>query len=180
MAAPLTLTPLILHCPVTYRWSQMSSPESLESRLRLNSEWHARPVATMPAPFRCTHQVIKREDKVSDSHAAFAEICARYRQPGPSADFFERAPAPAAIPTIGIHAAPADTRRLGRIIGRIFRHSKFLSSFSNRVPTVNQTVSDYRPKSGRTYSPGKMQPAPPQVVMRRATGKRNSDCNNAC
>lgn len=64
----------------------MSSPESLESRLRLNSEWHARPVAVMPAPFRCTHQVIKREGKVTDSHEAFAEICARYRQPGPSAD----------------------------------------------------------------------------------------------
>ena len=62
----------------------MSSSESLVSRLQLNNEWHARPIATMPAPFRCTHQVIKRSGQATESRDAFTQLCARHSQPGPS------------------------------------------------------------------------------------------------
>ena len=61
----------------------MPSPDSLHTRLRLNNEWHARPVATMPAPFRCTHQVVKRVGKATDSRDAFGTLCAHHGQPGP-------------------------------------------------------------------------------------------------
>ena len=40
----------------------------------------------MPAPFRCTHQVIKRTGKATDSREAFTQLCARHSQPGPSED----------------------------------------------------------------------------------------------
>ena len=61
----------------------MPSTDSLHSRLRLNNEWHARPVATMPAPFRCTHQVVKRAGKATDSSDAFGQLCSHHGQPGP-------------------------------------------------------------------------------------------------
>ena len=61
----------------------MPSTDSLHTRLRLNNEWHARPVATMPAPFRCTHQVVKRVGKATDSSDAFGTLCAHHGQPGP-------------------------------------------------------------------------------------------------
>jgi len=64
----------------------MSSSDSLLSRLRLNNEWHARPVATMPAPFRCTHQVIKRTNGAAASRDVFTKLCARHGQPAPSED----------------------------------------------------------------------------------------------
>ena len=40
----------------------------------------------MPAPFRCTHQVIKRTGRATDSREAFTQLCARHSQPGPSED----------------------------------------------------------------------------------------------
>lgn len=62
----------------------MTEPESLLQRIRLNNEWHARPVANMATPCRCTHQVFRRSDSAADSRTRFAELCTRYGGASPS------------------------------------------------------------------------------------------------
>lgn len=61
----------------------MTTPESLQRRVGLNNEWHARPVANMETPFRCTHQVFQRRAQASNSREQFADLCSRYGQPVP-------------------------------------------------------------------------------------------------
>lgn len=62
----------------------MAQPDSLVQRIKLNNEWHARPVANLATPFRCTHQVIKRRGGAAESRRQFAELCKQYAQSVPS------------------------------------------------------------------------------------------------
>lgn len=62
----------------------MTHPDSLVQRIKLNNEWHARPVANLATPFRCTHQVIKRRDSAAESRRQFAELCKKHDQSAPS------------------------------------------------------------------------------------------------
>lgn len=64
----------------------MTHPESLLRRAKLNSEWHARPVANMAAPFRCTHQVFLRDAAAGDTREKFAGLCGQFGQPTPATD----------------------------------------------------------------------------------------------
>ena len=64
----------------------MTKPESQLDRVQLNNEWHARPVANMATPCRCTHQVIRRTISASDSRARFAQLCGQYAQAAPSVE----------------------------------------------------------------------------------------------
>lgn len=59
---------------------------ALDRRAQLNSEWHARPVAQMATPFRCTHQVFQRSQSAAQSRERFAALCSRHGQPAPSSD----------------------------------------------------------------------------------------------
>lgn len=60
-----------------------SANDALIRRSRLNSEWHARPVAQLATPFRCTHQVFQRSRPAVESRTQFADLCARFGQPAP-------------------------------------------------------------------------------------------------
>ena len=61
----------------------MTQAESLNRRVQLNNEWHARPVANMATPFRCTHQVFRRHGEPAAVRGAFAELCSRHGQAKP-------------------------------------------------------------------------------------------------
>ena len=61
----------------------MTHNDSQLRRIALNSEWHARPVANMAAPCRCTHQVFLRKGSSSESREAFGELCTQYGQAPP-------------------------------------------------------------------------------------------------
>ena len=62
----------------------MSHPDSMVQRIKLSNEWHARPVANLATPFRCTHQVIKRCGSAAESRRQFAELCKQHDQSAPS------------------------------------------------------------------------------------------------
>ncbi len=53
-------------------------------RVSLNNEWHARPVAAMETPFRCTHRVFYRKGTSDDSREAFTKLCSEYGQATPA------------------------------------------------------------------------------------------------
>ncbi|MEM1111279.1 MAG: DUF3422 domain-containing protein [Pseudomonadota bacterium] len=59
---------------------------SKEDRIKLSSEWHARPNISLPHPFRCTH-IVGLRDSGSDAEAweAISEFCELHGQSGPAA-----------------------------------------------------------------------------------------------
>lgn len=61
----------------------MTHHDSLMRRVALNNEWHARPVANMATPFRCTHQVFERRGPSETTRAEFAALCSQYGQGSP-------------------------------------------------------------------------------------------------
>jgi len=63
-----------------------SKQAALALRAQLNNEWHARPVAMMEAPFRCSHQVFQRQLPAADVRNHFVGLCATYGQATPNAD----------------------------------------------------------------------------------------------
>lgn len=61
--------------------------EARDERNTLNSEWHARPNVSLPAPFRCTHVVNFRDGQTQDEcRQALAQFCRAHGQPPPSED----------------------------------------------------------------------------------------------
>lgn len=58
----------------------------LLQRIQLNNEWHARPVADMATPCRCTHQVFRRATSTAAARNAFAHLCLRHGQSAPAPD----------------------------------------------------------------------------------------------
>ena len=64
----------------------VEKPSPLAVRAKLNSEWHARPVAIMEAPYRCSHQVFHRDMPVSTVRNNFVDLCATYGQMTPNSD----------------------------------------------------------------------------------------------
>ena len=63
-----------------------SRQEALALRAQLNNEWHARPVAMMEAPFRCSHQVFQRQAPAGEVRHNFVRLCATYGQATPNTD----------------------------------------------------------------------------------------------
>jgi uncharacterized membrane-anchored protein len=61
-----------------------SGDSAHQQRIRLCNEWHARPVAHVQSPLRCSHQVFLRRDNASTSERAFAGVCENYNKPAPS------------------------------------------------------------------------------------------------
>lgn len=55
-----------------------------QRRVKLNNEWHARPVAQLQTPLRCSHQVFLRRGEASASEGLMADFCHSLGQPGPS------------------------------------------------------------------------------------------------
>lgn len=61
-----------------------SSTGAISKRLALSNEWHARPLLTLPSPFRCSHMVCLRgETSLDERREQFASFCQTHGQSGP-------------------------------------------------------------------------------------------------
>lgn len=60
---------------------------TLNGRVALSNEWHARPLLTLPSPLRCSHMVCLRgETSLDERREQFAEFCESQGQSRPSKD----------------------------------------------------------------------------------------------